>query len=413
MAGGERWRAMGAATILLAAGVLLLLGLRGGESPVFAQTPPVGAMESSATAGSVGQGVFAGADTVGAGEAKYVSVVGTAQVTATVWLTTTTTGPVTVTVSGSIPVTVTAPISVTATNGVLYVTDTAEVGGAMPINENIPITGPGAVTQEITGSVGLSGRILVYNPTGGAQSTLVYGSGPVSGQSAPSAVEWHPGLVHYFPLIFKNPAPEGFFDDFSSYGAGIWPEGSLGRCEVSYHNGHYRIRIKDGWSGDSYQCVVITRTPCYQPIGTIGVEARRASNEDYDLWYGLYFSASDDYPDDRWAVEVRPDEVWCDGSDRPYFWLNCLEDGDACWSNKYKCTSDIDTREGEWNEIDITRDGDLATVYINDDEQMTKSSDALSGEGYFNLFAYSEDRYHDIIVEYDDFYATPEVLDID
>ena len=408
----------------LAAVCLALLAGLGLSDPMIAQAeavdnarvnmvvlgqPQIDAMASTATATTVGQGTFAGAGSVAPTSFATINVAGSAQVTTTIRLTTTTTGPVTVTVTGSVPVTVTAPISVNVTNAI-YVSGTAKVGGVVVIDEEIQVNGPGTVQQEIIESVNLNGTVQVFNSGGSTQTAIVTGSGPTTGSATLSATEPQSDLKKYLPVVNKNP---GFYDDFSSYAAGIWPQGSSGKCEVSYSSGRYRMKVNDGWSGSAYECVVITRSPCFQPIGTIGIDARRTSSEDYELWYGMYFSVGSDYTKDRWAVQVRPDRVLCDGSDRPYFWLNCLEDGVACWGNKYKCGADINIEQDEWNEIDVTRDGDVATVFINGGEQMTKTSGALKSKGYFNLFAYSQDKNHDIVVEFDDFYAVPQVLDID
>ena len=372
--------------------------------------PQIGTMATTGTASTVGLADFTGSAVFGSA-GGFIDVAGTARVTTTIQLTTDSATPISVTVTGSIPVTVTEPLySIDVDNG-SFASGFTEIYGTVPVNIETEV-GPAGANLEIVETISISGRLGVNNVSPPAVVTAT-GSGPLSGSAGLVVTESHSGRFSYLPIVLKDPVPEGFFDDFSSYASGIWPQGSGGYCEVAYSSGHYRMKVKDGWDGSAMKCVVITRSPAFQEIGTIGVRARRTSDEDYELWYGMYFSVGADYTEDRWAVEVRPDELLCDGSERPYLWLNCIEDEEACWDNKYKCTNDINIEQNEWNDIDVTRDGDLAVVYINSDDQISKTSGALDDEGYFNLFVYSEDNDHDIVVEFDDFYAVPQVLDID
>jgi hypothetical protein len=409
-----------AALALLSLALLAGLGVYSGmdvqadeaenASPRVAVRPQIGAMASTAVATVSGTVPVSVSGTI-SGSSGNLPVTGSADVTTEIAVSTDATLPVTVTVSGSVPFAMTSFSSVLVEGGSLVDISSA-VTGVVTINEELWLTTSDHYTQVIIEGVPLHGSLTIF--TGVSTPTVVTatGSGPVSGQNALTAEEEEDTLALYLPSVFKNPVQEGYFDNFDSYAAGIWITGDNGTCKIEYHDGHYRFTIRDNWSGSSYECAAITRNPSFQRIGTIGVEARRES--DYDLWYGMYFSASNQAQEDSWKVMVRPtDDYECDYEYQPYLWLNCREDGDACWDNKWSCTWDIDIDKGDWNSIDVTRNGDDAKVYINGDDKISKTSGALSDLGYFNLFAISEDDSHTIVVEFDNFYAVPQVLDID
>ncbi len=370
--------------------------------------PQLSAMDvSTATAASVATGYFSGSAVFGS-SGGFLSVSGTARVTTTIDLTTSATLPVTVTVSGSIPLTVTEPLeSIIVKNGD-FASGFTQIYGTMSILDyEIRMNTPHQMI-ELVEDVPIAGQLGVNNINPPAVVTAT-GVGPMSGASQLVVVEQIPGRNVFMPVLFKSPAPPpGYYDDFSSYADGIWPQGDNGVCKVEYTGGHYRVKIRSGHNG--YKCIVITRSPAFQLLGTIGVDARRISDIDNELWYGYYFSTGNDFNDQRWALEVRPDEKSCDGKDQPYFWLNWVDDDEG--KNWYKCLKAGDEGlyidEDEWNELRTERvpSNDLVKVYINDDKRLETTSSRLEDDGYFNLFVYSASS-SEVVVEFDNFYAIP------
>ena len=119
------------------------------------------------------------------------------------------------------------------------------------------------------------------------------------------------------------------------------------------------------------------------------------------MLYGLIFGAGVDATEDRWALEIYPNND-SDCDDKPFYWLYALVDG----SRKYfkdRCTDVVDTDEDEWNELKIFRNGSTIKVYING-ESKGEYNDAsyLLNEGYTLLQVVSASN-NDITVEFDDF----------
>lgn len=385
---------------------------------VTAGRPQIGTMAATAEASVTGTVPINVSGSV-SGYGGVLPVSGTADVTTVISLTTDATLPISVTVTGSVPFAMTSFGSVTVDGGNL-IPAASVVTGVVTIDEELWLTASGHYTQVIIEGVQLHGDLTIATVVSNTSAVTATGSGPVSGQNALSAEENKNTTPDYLPVVMKDPMPVGFFDDFSSYESGMWIRGDTGYCSFGYSNDHYYIKVNDGWNGSSYQCVVITRAPASQPIGTIGVDVRRTSDEDYDMLYGLWFSATSDALNYRWTVDIRPADVECDEEYRPYLWLTCQEgEDDPCWTSTdpdgmvYKCTDDIETEEDVWNEVAVTGEGDLVTVFINGDDQVSFNDSSLRDQGYFNLYVTSLDNDHDVVGEFDDFYAVPQVLDID
>jgi hypothetical protein len=141
--------------------------------------------------------------------------------------------------------------------------------------------------------------------------------------------------------------------------------------------------------------------------GTFKIEVRRTSEKERELFYGFVFDAGSDATEDegtRWSLEVFPNEdSKC--SNKPFFWLVALEDGNREFFED-QCTSAIDDTEDDWNELKVIRNGDSIKVYINDQlkgdysEVPSLTSNDEAELGYFLLRVVSASN-DTIYVEYD------------
>ena len=198
-----------------------------------------------------------------------------------------------------------------------------------------------------------------------------------------------------------------FYDDFSDEDSG-WPVGSTDTCSFGYHDGHYRVIMKEYRK----RCVIPAWPVPSLVSGTFSVRVRRTSFTDRAVMYGFFFGAGTDASKDRWALEVRPDRVSSCGNDG-YFWLNYLKSGSG--KNWDRCTDAIDTDRRKWNELKVSRrvDGgegqERLKVYINGEAKKDLKVDpwVLPGRGYFDLEVislYSDtSKSRPVEVEFDDF----------
>jgi hypothetical protein len=193
-----------------------------------------------------------------------------------------------------------------------------------------------------------------------------------------------------------------FFDDFDDPSSG-WPTGDYGDCEYAYVDGRYRIRVTD--YGE--RCYAPNLLIPKQVNGTFSVLARRTSDEDRPMLYGLIFGAkpvpyATEY---HWALEIYPnDDPDCD--DKPFFWLVAVVD-DQLEYFRDKCTDTIDKDEDDWNELKIVRKGEHIDVYINGNHKGDyDDADELltSGYSFVEVASVSDET---ITVEFDDFRITP------
>ena len=201
----------------------------------------------------------------------------------------------------------------------------------------------------------------------------------------------------FLPILFKSDFV--FYDDFSNSNSG-WPhEESFEDCYYEYRSGRYRVEV----TGNQQRCIIPNFQVPKQVNGTFSVKARRTSDKERDLLYGLIFGAGVDATEDRWALEVYPKEDTDGDCDpKPYYWLVALVDGDEEFFEA-KCTDAIDTADDEWNELKIIRNGSTIKVYING-EAKGEYNDAhyLLDEGYTLLEVVSGSN-NKITVEFDDF----------
>jgi hypothetical protein len=199
----------------------------------------------------------------------------------------------------------------------------------------------------------------------------------------------------YMPMIHNSDIV--FFDDFSDSTSG-WPhKESFEDCDYEYRSGHYQVKVTD----KNQRCIIPNFNIPKQVDGTFIVKARRTSDEERRMLYGLIFGAGVDATEDRWALEIFPnDDPNC--SDKPFYWLYALVDGDQKYFRD-RCTDVIDADEDDWNELKIIRNGKNIKVYLNG-ESKGEYNDAnyLLNQGYtlLEVVSVSDD---DIVVEFDDF----------
>jgi hypothetical protein len=199
----------------------------------------------------------------------------------------------------------------------------------------------------------------------------------------------------FLPILFKSDVV--FYDDFSNSHSG-WPhDKSYEDCYYEYRNDRYRVKVTDY----GQRCIIPNLSIPKQINGTFTVRVRRTTDEDYTMLYGLIFGAGVDATEDRWALEIYPNED-DDCDDKPFYWLYALVDEERKYF-KDRCTDSIDTDEDDWNELKIIRNGKNIKVYING-ESKGEYDDAkyLLDKGYtlLEVVSVSDD---DIIVEFDDF----------
>jgi hypothetical protein len=191
-----------------------------------------------------------------------------------------------------------------------------------------------------------------------------------------------------------------FFDDFSSTSSG-WPHNvTFEDCDFDYVSGRYRVKV----TSRNQECIIPNFNIPKQINGTFSVKARRTSNEDYPMLYGLIFGAGTNAIDNRWSLDVYPnDDDDCD--DKPFYWLYALVDGDRDFFED-RCTDSIDKDEDDWNELKIIRNGQNIKVYINGEKKDEfNNANYLRNEGYTLLHVVSASD-EDITVEFDDFQIT-------
>lgn len=199
----------------------------------------------------------------------------------------------------------------------------------------------------------------------------------------------------FLPIVFKSDVV--FFDDFSDPNSG-WPDDeSYEDCYYEYRNGRYQVKV----TADGQRCIIPNFNIPKQVNGTFSVKVRRTSDEERHMLYGLIFGAGVDATEDRWALEMYPnDDSECDG--KPFYWLYALVDGERKYFRD-RCTDHIDTDEDKWNELKIIRNGKTIKVYING-ESKGEYNDAnhLLDKGYTLLEVVSASE-ENISVEFDDF----------
>lgn len=215
----------------------------------------------------------------------------------------------------------------------------------------------------------------------------------------------------YLPFVRMDPTPTAtptptpgyiFFDDFSNPNSG-WPVGSLGDiCSFRYKDGRYEVTV----NRKNERCIIPAFPVPKTPNGTFSVKVRRTSSSDRPLLYGFFFGAGTDANRDRWALEVRPDAVQCDGKLRGFYWLSAREDNkDKYFDNK--CSSDIKTDRDRWNELTVVRQGSKIKIYVNGDLQREYDKGYLLNKGFFDLEVISlydgTSTSKPVIVEFDDF----------
>jgi hypothetical protein len=199
----------------------------------------------------------------------------------------------------------------------------------------------------------------------------------------------------FLPILFKS--DKVFFDDFSDSSSG-WPhKKSFEDCHYEYRNGHYQVRVTD----NGQRCIIPNFSIPSQVDGTFIVKARRTSDEKRHMLYGLIFGAGVDATEDRWALEVFPNDD-PDCSDKPFYWLYALVDGNRKYFRD-RCTDAIDPDEDDWNELKVIRNGKNIKVYLNG-ESKGEYNDAnyLLNKGFTLLEVVSVSD-SDIVVEFDDF----------
>jgi hypothetical protein len=202
----------------------------------------------------------------------------------------------------------------------------------------------------------------------------------------------------YVYLPFISYSPIVFYDDFSNPSSG-WPTGKAEgqECYFEYLNGHYRVKVEE--YGE--RCIIPNFNIPKRVNGTFSVKVRRTSDEGRHMLYGLIFGAGADAIENRWGLEVYPNEdPNCD--DKPFYWLYALVDGDSEYFET-KCTDSIDIDENDWNELKVIRNGTRIDIYINGERKGSYTdADYLLNEGYtlLEVVSVSDDT---IEVEFDDF----------
>jgi hypothetical protein len=201
---------------------------------------------------------------------------------------------------------------------------------------------------------------------------------------------------HFMYLPFISSSPVVYYDDFSNPNSG-WPnDQDYEDCHYEYKDGHYRVTV----SSYGQRCIIPNLNVPKQINGTFSVRARRTSPESRHLLYGLIFGAGSNAIDNRWALEIYPNnDSNCD--DRPFYWLVALVGGDRKYFRD-QCTTSIDKDEEDWNELKVIRNGSTIRLYINGDPKGPYTGSYLLNEGYtlLEVLSVSDD---DITVEFDDF----------
>lgn len=199
----------------------------------------------------------------------------------------------------------------------------------------------------------------------------------------------------FLPLVFKSDVV--FSDDFSNPKSG-WPDDiSFEDCHYEYRNGRYQVKV----TGNGQRCIIPNMSIPKQINGTFSVKVRRTSNEESRMLYGLIFGAGVDATEDRWALEIYPnDDPNC--SNKPFYWLYALVNGDRRYFRD-RCTDVIEVGEDDWNELKIIRNGKTIQVYINGESKGDYyDANYLLDKGYTLLEVVSVSN-NDISVEFDDF----------
>jgi len=199
----------------------------------------------------------------------------------------------------------------------------------------------------------------------------------------------------FLPILFK--ADVVFFDDFSDPNSG-WPDDiSFEDCHYEYRSGRYRVKVTD----NGQRCIIPNMRIPKQVNGTFSVKVRRTSNKESHMLYGLIFGAGVDATEDRWALEIYPNND-SNCSNKPFYWLYALVNGNRKYFRD-RCTDVIDIDQDDWNELKIIRNGKTIQVYING-ESKGEYTDAnyLLDKGYTLLEVVSASN-NDVSVEFDDF----------
>jgi hypothetical protein len=199
-------------------------------------------------------------------------------------------------------------------------------------------------------------------------------------------------------LAFVTKSNTVFVDDFSSTSSG-WPHKvSFEDCYYEYRDGHYRVEV----NGNGQRCIVPNLKIPKQVNGTFSVRMRRTSPEDRHLLYGLIFGAGTDANEDRWAVEMYPNND-SDCDNKPFYWLYALVGGDRDYF-KDRCTNSIDNDEDDWNQLKIIRNGSNIRVIVtgeSTDQRDYTGANYLLNQGFtlLEVVSASDDE---IVVEFDD-----------
>jgi hypothetical protein len=265
------------------------------------------------------------------------------------------------------------------------------------------------MTSPITTSTRRLGRVLValilavaalvwlLSTWSGLPDAEARGPAEADVSSADSILSSRSTLTYYvfLPILFKSKLV--FFDDFSDSNSG-WPHNvSFEDCRYEYRSGRYQVKVTDR----DQRCIVPNFRIPKQINGTFIVKARRTSPEERRMLYGLIFGAGVDATEDRWALELYPNDD-PDCSNKPFYWLYALVDDNRKYFRD-RCTDTIDSDENDWNELKIIRNGKNIKVYLNG-ESKGEYNDAnyLLDQGYTLLEVISASD-EDITVEFDDF----------
>jgi hypothetical protein len=199
----------------------------------------------------------------------------------------------------------------------------------------------------------------------------------------------------FLPILFKS--DKVFFDDFSDSNSG-WPhKQSFEDCHYEYRSGHYQVKVTD----NGQRCIIPNFKIPRQVNGTFTVKARRTSNENRHMLYGLIFGADVDATQDRWALEIFPnDDPDCD--DKPFYWLYALVDGSQEYF-KDRCTDAIDSDRDDWNELKIIRNGKNIKIFLNGQSKGEYNDANYLLDKGFTLLEVVSVSDNDVVVEFDDF----------
>jgi hypothetical protein len=199
----------------------------------------------------------------------------------------------------------------------------------------------------------------------------------------------------FLPILFKT--DKLVFDDFSDSTSG-WPhKQSFEDCHYEYRNGHYEIKVTD----KDQRCIAPNFNIPNQVDGTFIVKVRRTSPEERRMLYGLIFGAGVDATEDRWALEIYPNDD-PDCSDKPFYWLYALVDGNRKYFRDW-CTGVIDPDENDWNELKVIRNGKNIKIYINGVSRGDYNDANYLLDKGFTLLEVVSASDDDITVEFDDF----------